>query len=135
MKLYAILRFFLVASIIYISYCHKDDSISPKFQNKNLMDTIFLKINGLIGQFKESKELGQQRQKAINYGCVWKICSRPLKTTPQITKEKTVERVMGTKFGYILGGYKIWIFLSNKVNQICELNIETLENCIASWIL
>ena len=107
MKLYALLIVFLVASIIHISHCHKDDDISPEPMSQSWIDTIRLNIKEVFGQFKESKELGQQRKKMINYGCIWKVCSRTLKKTTPVTKEmkeKTAEKIMGINYGYIFGG-------------------------------
>ena len=46
----------------------------------NGLETFFTKIQDFFGQFKETKQKGKERKKLTHYGCVWKICSRPLKS-------------------------------------------------------
>ena len=85
MKFYVLLAVVLTASLVQASYIHEDEKINPVSVNQSLASKFILRILHVFDQFKESKQRGQQRQKAINYGCIWKICSRPFMKTEQST--------------------------------------------------
>lgn len=85
MKFFVVLAFVLTASLVQASYIHEYENINSVSVNQSLMSKFFLRILHIFEQFKESKQRGQQRQKAINYGCIWKICGRPLMKTKQST--------------------------------------------------
>lgn len=80
MKFYTIIAFIFIAIALNVSSAYDVQIDNNKALTKrNTFEFFIINLQKIIDSLKESKQKGQQRMKSINHGCVWKICSRPLK--------------------------------------------------------
>ena len=89
MKFINFLAVLALVSFINVAYGYQQEIIqSPKPLKRGLFDTM-MAIGKILSIFKETKQKGQERKQNMNYGCVWKVCSRPIfKGKHEESKEK-----------------------------------------------
>ena len=108
MKSYTYLAILALASLLTVANGYKQEVVeSPKQMERGIFDTISSKFLNIFASLKESKKMGQERQKKINYGCVWKVCSRPIfrsngKLDPKQAELKKIAQLeLWLKYGLI----------------------------------
>lgn len=52
-------------------------------------DYLSKRLSNLVESLKEDPQIGRLRKQRINNGCIWKVCSRPLKTKYQNENQTT----------------------------------------------
>ena len=107
MKFFTIITVLLFANAICASYSYEEqnnlDKELTQRPNRNVFNAFILQLEKILNSLKESKHDGQQRMKSVNYGCVWKICSRPLKVRkPKPITQNDIDKIFGVRhYGFM----------------------------------
>lgn len=107
MKLHVLLVVILAVNLIKVSYGNEDGAVASESKRQSWRESVLFKMLEVLNLVKETEEKGQERQKLINYGCIWKICSKPLKNNKPSkyeTKKNLSWRTIEMKYKGIIRG-------------------------------
>ena len=102
MKFFRIITVLLIVNAICVSYGYEEqNNMDKELTKRDIFNPFLLQLEKILNSLKESKHDGQQRMKSVNYGCVWKICSRPLKVRKsKPTSQTDLEKMMEIRYRF-----------------------------------